>query len=153
MDNVIIAHEMLHSLKHRKRWVKSYMTVKANISKAYDIMEWRFIKYTMQSMGFRDIWIRWIMMCIKSVYFSALVNGIPVGMIKLNRGIQQGDPLSPYIFILCAEVLSHLFTQTTESRQLKGMKISQSGPSINQFLFADNALFSIILIQNHVRRL
>lgn len=62
MDNVIIAHEMLHSLKHQKRWAKSYMTVKTDISKAYDRMEWQFIRYTMVNIVFNDAWIKWIMM-------------------------------------------------------------------------------------------
>lgn len=117
------------------------MTVKTDISKAYDRMEWRFITDTMLSMGFNDTWIQWIRACIESVSFSVLVNGSPVGMIRPNRGIRQDDPLSPYIFILCAEVLSHLFNQADASRQLKGMKISQDGPSINHLMFADDSLF------------
>ncbi|KFK27798.1 hypothetical protein AALP_AA8G430800 [Arabis alpina] len=141
MDNVIIAHEMLHSLKRRKRWAKSYMTVKTDISKAYDRMEWQFIKDTMMQMGFNDTWIGWIMMCVETVTFSTLVNGVPTGTIIPHRGIRQGDPLSPYIFILCAEVLSHLFTRAAASKQLKGMKISHTGPTVNHLLFADDALF------------
>lgn len=95
----------------------------------------------MRSMGLTEIWIRWIMMCIESVSFFASVNGTPFGMIKSNRGIRQGDLLSLYIFILSAEVLSHLFTQADGSRQLKGMKISQTWPDVNHLLFADDALF------------
>ena len=62
-------------------------------------------------------------------------------MIQPQRGIQQGDPLSPYLFILCSEVLSHLLTTTAGIKRLKGMKISNTGPTINHLLFADDALF------------
>lgn len=64
------------------------------------------------------------MMCIETVTFSTLVNGAPLGMIIPKRGIRQGDLLSPYIFILCAEVLSHLLTKAYESNRLKGIKLS-----------------------------
>ena len=81
------------------------------------------------------------MQCVESVSFSVLVNGSPRGMIKPERGIRQGDPLSPYLFILCAEVLSNLLTKAEDLNRLKGMKISTTGPVINHLLFADDALF------------
>ena len=141
IDNVIIAHEMLHSLKSRKRWAKSYMAVKTDISKAYDRLEWKFLEDTMIGMGFDAKWIGWIMTCVSTVSFSALINGSPTGNITPQRGIRQGDPLSPYLFIICSEVLSHLLLRATAETKLKGMKISTYGPTINHLLFADDALF------------
>ena len=141
MDKVIMAHEMLHSLKSRKRWARSYMAVKTDISKAYDCLEWSFLQDTMVHMGFNIKWINWIMKCVSSVTFSVLVNGSTHRFIKPSRGIRQGDPLSPYLFILCSEVLSHLLTNVTSVNKLKGMKISNTGPTINHLLFADDALF------------
>lgn len=139
IDNVIIAQEMLYSLKSRKKWAKSY--VKTDISKAYDRLEWQFLRDTMRYMGFNELWIGWIMECVKSVSFSILVNGVPHGFIKPERGLRQGDPLSPYLFILCNEILSHLFEQAATTKRLKGMKINSSAPTINHILFADDALF------------
>ena len=141
IDNVIIAHEMLHSLKSRKRWAKSYMAVKTDISKAYDRLVWKFLEDTMIGMGFDAKWIGWIMTCVSTVSFSALINGSPTGNITPQRGIRQGDPLSPYLFIICSEVLSHLLLRATAETKLKGMKISTYGPTINHLLFADDALF------------
>ena len=140
-DNIILAHEVFHSLKVRKRQSKSYMAVKTDITKAYDRLEWNFLEETMRRMGFHDKWITWIMKCISSVTFSVLINGSPEGFITPQRGIRQGDPLSPYLFILCAEVLSHLMNQAQFSRRLLGVKISNQAPAINHLLFADDSLF------------
>ena len=140
-DNIILAHEVFHSLKVRKRQSKSYMAVITDITKAYDRLEWNFLEETMRRMGFHDKWISWIMKCISSVTFSVLINGSPEGFITPQRGIRQGDPLSPYLFILCAEVLSHLMNQAQFSRRLLGVKISNQAPAINHLLFADDSLF------------
>ena len=141
MYNVIIAHEILHSLTSRKRWARSYMAVKTDISKAYDRLDWSFLEDAMRHMGFDVKWITWIMKCVSSVTFFVLVNGSPYGYISPTRGIRQGDPLSPYLFILCSEVISHLLTNATVVNKLKGMKINSTGPAINHLLFADDALF------------
>lgn len=141
MDNVIIAHEMLHSLKSRKRWSKSYMAMKTDISKAYDRIEWQFLEDTMKHMGFDMKWIGWIIKCVQTVTFSALINGEPRGNIIPQRGLRQGNPLSPYLFILCNEVLSHLLNQAAKRNKLKVVKISTYDPTINHLLFADDTLF------------
>ena len=85
-------------------------------------------------MGFGEKWIRWIT-------YSVLINGAPEGFITQNRGLRQGYPLSPYLFILCAEVLSHLCTRATNDRSLLGVKIVVHAPAVNHLLFADNSLF------------
>jgi len=139
--NIIIAHEVFYSLKSRKRQANSYMALKTDITKAYDRLEWSFIEKTMTHMGFNSTWIAWIMKCISTVSFSVLINGSPHGHINPTRGIRQGDPLSPYIFILCAEVLSHMMNQAEINKQLKGIKLSTRGPSISHLLFADDSLF------------
>lgn len=92
-------------------------------------------------MWFSQRWIDWIMQCVETVTFSTLINGASQGHIVLARGLRQGDLLSPYLFILFSEVLSHLLTNATLYNQLKGMKINTTGPSVNHLLFADDALF------------
>ena len=85
-----------------------HLALKSNISKAYDRLEWVFLKKVMERMGFHSRWVGWIMECVQSVTYSALVNSEPTETITPTRGICQGDPLSPYFFLLCSEGLNGL---------------------------------------------
>jgi hypothetical protein len=80
------------------------------------------------------------MMCVTSTHYSVLVNGIPWGDITLTRGIRQGDPLSPYLFIICAEVLSARLIKANEDGRLMGVPTSKRGPRISYLFFADDSL-------------
>lgn len=115
-DNILISHEVLHFLKTSKASKRCSMAVKTDMSKAYDRLEWDFIEEVMIHLGFHSIWINWIMQCIKTVSYSFLVNGSAQGRVKPQRGIRQGEPLSPYIFILCSEVLSGLCRKAQEEK-------------------------------------
>lgn len=91
----------------------------------------------MRCMGFNETWIGWIMKCVTTVSYYVLINDSPKGLIKPTKGIRQGDPLSPYLFILCAEVLSHMMNIAETKKKIQGIKISNIGPAITHLLFAD----------------
>lgn len=94
-----------------RMWGKTgFMAFKLDMNKAYDIVEWVFLEALLLWMGFNPNlrWVRLIMQFIKTVRYSILIKGQPVGNICPTREIRQGDPLSPYLFILCAETLSSL---------------------------------------------
>ena len=74
-DNIVVAHEVFHCLKARKRQATSYMAVKTDITKTYDRLEWKFLAETMKHLGFDRHWIGWIMECVTAVRYSVLING------------------------------------------------------------------------------
>lgn len=117
------------------------MAIKTDMSKAYDIVEWCFIEEVMRNMGFAEIWIQWIMKCITSVSYHVLLNGQPHGNIQPHRRLRQGDPLSPFIFILCIEALVGLLKGAKEEGKISGIKAAKACSSISHLLFAYDSLF------------
>ena len=91
-------------------------------------------------MGFSHRWINLIMECVCTMSYSILVNGQPVGNIRPSRGIRQGDPLSPYLFIICAEALSSLINQAINNGVITGVSTSKNGHRLSHLFFADDSL-------------
>jgi ribosome-associated protein YbcJ (S4-like RNA binding protein) len=94
----------------------------------------------MQRLGFANNWIKFIMACVSSVSYSVLINGNLVGNINPLRGLQQGDPISPYLFLLCVETLSSLLFKVENKGFVTGVPTSPRGPRLSHLFFADDSL-------------
>ena len=97
----------------------------------------------MERMGFGERWCRWIKACISTVKFSILVNGSLAGFFGSSRGLRQGDPLSPLLFLMVMEVLSRLLKRTKNGGFLYGFQAgshSYGGIHISHLLFADDTI-------------
>ena len=116
------------------------MAYKTDISNAYDGVEWDFIQVLLRKMDFASP--KLMMECISSVHYRVLLNGQPRGLIITHRG--QGDPLSPYLFIMCIEALIANIKKAERGKHFTGMKVASACPSISHLLFADYSLFFCI---------
>jgi len=138
LDNAMVAIEVLNFMKAKTRGQDRYVALKLDISKAYDRMDWSYLIVALNKMGFHHRCIRWMRMCVESVDYNVLVNGEQVGPIIPGCGLRQGDPLSPYLFIICAEGLSSLIRDTETRDVLTGTKFCRQAPSVSHLLFADD---------------
>ena len=100
LTNVLVAFEFMHYLEQKNDGREGVMAIKLDMNKAYGKMEWGFIKQVMEKIGFHEKWIKLIMHCITFVSYSILVNSVAYGCIIPMRDLHQGDPISPYIFLL-----------------------------------------------------
>eukprot|EP00253_Pinus_taeda_P016963 PITA_16963 len=138
MDGIILTHEIIHSLKQSKQ---AGMLLKVDLSKAFDKLSWSYIHHMLKAFGFCSTWVRWIMSLITSSHFSLLVNGFPSHPFKPSRGIRQGDPLSPFLFVIMAEGLGRHIKQALQSNRLRGISIHNSPASSHQQFVDDTMLY------------
>ncbi|PRQ38153.1 putative RNA-directed DNA polymerase [Rosa chinensis] len=103
-------------------------------------------------MGFESSWIRMVMSCLTTVRYSVLIIGEPSGYITPTRGIRQGDPLSPYLFILCAEGLSSMITNAVAEHSLEGLRMCPDAPILHHLFFADDSLIFRSAVEAECRK-
>ena len=138
IDNVLVAFEIMHHLNQKRSGKIGEMALKLDMSKVFDRVEWGCLRDIMQKMGFDSKWITFMMQCVIFVTYTIRLNGKPRGHITPTRGLRQGDPISPFLFLFCAEGLSSLLQQAIFAGSLRGVIASPHGPQISLIFFADD---------------
>ena len=139
-NNILVAFEAMHHIKQKKSGKLGDMALKLDMSKAYDRVEWVCLEKIMEKLGFERKWRNLVMSCVSSMTYSIRINGKLRRHIVPTRGIRQGDPLSPYLFLLCAEGLSSLIRREVEIGGMEGLAVSRGGPRLSHLFFADDSL-------------
>ena len=140
LDSVLVANESLDS---RLKSGSPGMLCKLDIEKAYDHVNWNFLLYMLCRCGFSQRWRQWIYTCISTACFSVLVNGSAHGFFTSSRGLRQGDPLSPLLFIIVMEALSRMLERVVAGGYISGFSVGDSTGtelSISHSLFVDDTL-------------
>ena len=119
------------------------------MQKAYDRVEWGFLEKIMMKLGFDQRWVKLIMGCVKSVKYTIRFNSVETDAIVPTRGLRQGDPLSPYLFLLVAEGLSAMLKGAEERGELEGVKVCKEAPVISHLLFTDDSLILMHAIKKN----
>jgi len=144
--NIIVAKEMVHTMSKMKGQ-KTFMSIKIDLEKAYDRLNWNFVKNFLEECKFPLQIIQMIHHCISSLSYKIMWNGEKTNTFYPSRGIRQGDPLCPYLFVICMDKLSHMIADQVEANYWLSMRAGRYGPQISHLLFGDDLfLFAEALI-------
>ncbi|KAL4283361.1 hypothetical protein GQ457_16G031550 [Hibiscus cannabinus] len=146
-DNIIISHELFHYMHSPGTSPSKGAALKLDIEKAYDHVEWPFLEAMLLRIGFDAQWTDLVMSCVRTVTYQIRMNGSLSEVVQPERGLRQGDPLSPFLFAICTEGLSALLNAEKQAGHLTGMRASRYGPRITHLLYADD---SLLFIRNSV---
>jgi hypothetical protein len=137
VDGVLVVNEVVDLAK---KFEKDCLIFKVDFEKAYDSVEWSFLEYMLRRFGFDEVWIGWMKACVFGGSLSVLVNGSPTGEINIHRGLKQGDPFAPFLFLLVAEGFGGAMKRAVDLNLFKGFKIGNHGPCISHLQYADDTL-------------
>nr|GEW90316.1 putative RNA-directed DNA polymerase, eukaryota, reverse transcriptase zinc-binding domain protein [Tanacetum cinerariifolium] len=137
LDGPFILNEILHWCKRKNKQV---MFFKVNFAKAYDSVRWDYLLDVLEAFGFGQIWCNWIRGTLSSTSALVLVNGSPSNKFSFHCRLKQGDPLSPFLFILIMESLHLSFSRAVDEGVFKGVQLNGS-LSISHVFYADDVMF------------
>ncbi|XP_052622513.1 uncharacterized protein LOC128127842 [Lactuca sativa] len=138
LDGPLIMNEVL---SWAKRSNKKIFMFKVDFEKAFDSVNWNYLDSIMEQLNFGGKWRWWIRGCLSSSRTSVLVNGSPTEEFVITKGVRQGDPLSPFLFIIAMEGLNQAINKARELGLLTGIGLPGMGPTLSHMFYADDAIF------------
>lgn len=148
LDGVIVAQEAIHTLQNTKR---PGMIIKLDISKAYDNVDWQFLCKIMLAFDFDKKWINGVFECISTPKFSILINGKPTCFFSCSRGIRQGDPISPFLYIIMVEALGRAIKSNQSNNLLEGVEVTTNYVVTHQQFADDNLLLGATKVKEAIQ--
>ncbi|XP_055806998.1 uncharacterized protein LOC129875783 [Solanum dulcamara] len=155
-ENIMLAQEIIHNIK--RPTVGDNVVIKLVMAKAYDRVSWSFTCMVMRRMRFREVFIDMVWRIMSNNWYSVIINGVIHGVFHSTRGLKQGDPLSPALFIIGAEVLSRMLNNLNQHYLYTRFHMERKGPQVNHLSFADDVLiftatnnFSMTLISKTLK--
>lgn len=116
------------------------MIIQLDLAKAYDKLRWSYIRDVLKAYGFNHNWIRWVMALVTSASFSILLNGSSSRSFRPSRGLEQGDPLSPFLFILMMEGLGQAINSAKAEGRIQGFKLTEDRDALTHQQFVDDTM-------------
>ncbi|XP_060200073.1 uncharacterized protein LOC132628292 [Lycium barbarum] len=138
-ENIMLAQEIINDI--RKPFRGGNVAIKLDMAKAYDGVNWKYLGMTLKKLGFSDWWIHLIQNFISSNWYSIIVNGGRYGLFKSERVLRQGDPISPFLFVINAELLFKMLNDLHDKTAYKGFYMNPNGPKIKHLAFVDDTSF------------
>ncbi|XP_060211804.1 uncharacterized protein LOC132639369 [Lycium barbarum] len=138
VENVLLTQEIVSDIRLRTKTAN--VVLKLDMAKAYDRVSWLFLTKVMRQMGYSHMVVDMIFRIVSNNWYSILLNGQQHGFFQSSRGVKQGDPLSPTLFILAAEVLSRNLNQLHQIPHFKGYGLPKWSPKINHLAYADDMI-------------
>ncbi|KAJ9547609.1 hypothetical protein OSB04_020152 [Centaurea solstitialis] len=137
-DGPLMVNEVIKWAKKKK---KKLLIFKADFAKAFDSLNWNFLDNILLQMGFGEKWRGWVKGCVCTAKVSVLINGAPTKEFFLGKGVRQGDPLAPFLFILAVEGLNVAMHEALRKNIFRGVRLDDSADDVSIFQYADDTIF------------
>jgi len=138
LESVLITNEVIEEVRRSRR---SGVFLKVDFEKAYDSVRWSFLFDMLNRLGFHVKWIKWVQGCLESTTMSILVNGSLIEEFRPTRGLRQGDPMAPFLFLIVAEGLAGLVRLVLKENLLSGVRVGRTELECCMLQFADDTMF------------
>ncbi|XP_019447318.1 PREDICTED: uncharacterized protein LOC109350542 [Lupinus angustifolius] len=147
LDAVVVINEVIHSANNNG---DGCILFKVDFEKAYDSVDWTFLDNMLSRFGFSNKWRNWVNACLSSTSMSVLINGSPTTQFSISRGIRQGDPMAPFMFLMVVEGFAGLVRRARSIGVFDGFKIGRGDVEVCDLQFVDDTIIVCKLSDNNL---